>query len=81
MPFPPDPPPPTNPSTGRMDLPMKCAVCGAEHHPPAPPCFHTEAELEAYFSTQPAGPDQRTRWRPLTTATGELAIPNWQKAK
>jgi hypothetical protein len=75
---PPDPPPPVNPATGRLDTPVRCAVCGWEWYPPAAPCTHTEAELEAYFSTQPAGPEQRKRWWPLE---GEKAVATWRKIK
>jgi hypothetical protein len=63
--FPPDPSPDVNPATGRMDLPCTCALDGLLWQPPGPqPCFHTETELETFFSAQPPGPNQRQRWIP-----------------
>jgi len=73
---PPDPmadPAPTNPLTGRMDLPVKCALDNLVWNPPDhQPCFHDEQELEAFFATQPPGPNQRQRWIPTGTP------PEWQ---
>jgi hypothetical protein len=74
-PWPPDPPPERNPDTGRLDWPVKCALCGAEWHPPdKEPCMHDRQELETFFASQPPGPEQRRRWIPMPHVE-----PTWKK--
>lgn len=68
--FPPDTSYPTDPVTGRVLGKTQCAVCGQIWDQSVTtsvpqPCFHNAAELDAFFNTQPPGPSQRQRWKPI----------------
>jgi len=81
--FPPDQQPVADPVTGRIHYICTCTIDGKVWNRgigEPPPCTHTEAEMDAFFNTQPPGPEQRQRWKvttpptPVTAEAGERRI-------
>lgn len=67
--YPPDDQPEPDPITGRVTYTCACTICGKVWDRginAAPPCAHTQAEMDAIFNANPPGQDQRQRWKVTT---------------